>query len=93
MLLRVRVTPRAQTSRITHWDGAVLHVHLRASPKDGEANAELLRVLAKAFRVPKTSLLLKAGHASREKTIHSPLSLNLTPYAEGGSSTPPVAHG
>jgi uncharacterized protein (TIGR00251 family) len=92
MILRVRVTPRAQTSRIRHWDGAVLHVHLHASPKDGEANEELIRVLAKAFRLPKTSLRLQAGHTSREKRVELP-TIDLTRYAEGGSSTPPTAHG
>ncbi len=92
MLLRVRVTPRAQTSRITCWDGAVLHVHLHASPKDGEANAELIRVLAKAFGLPKSLIILKKGHASREKCVELP-TVDLTPYADGTSSTPPFAHG
>lgn len=92
MLLRVRVTPNARVSAITEWDGAMLHVRLHASPKDGEANEELLRLLAKAFHLPKTSLLLKTGHASREKRVELP-TVDLTRYAEGGSSTPPTAHG
>lgn len=92
MLLRVRVTPNAHTSTIVAWDGVLLHVRLHASPKDGEANAELIRVLAKIFGLPKSLIILKKGHTSREKCVELPM-IDLSRYAEGTSSTPPSAHG
>lgn len=73
MLLRVRVTPNAHASTIVAWDGVLLHVHLHASPKDGEANAELIRVLAKTFGLPKSLIILKKGHTSREKYVELPM--------------------
>ena len=44
-------------------------IRLNAPPVDGKANAELLKVLAKHFKVPKSSVQIKAGQSSRHKTI------------------------
>lgn len=46
-----------------------LVVYLRAKPHDGEANAALIKLLAKYFKVPKTSIKIIHGDKSRVKTI------------------------
>lgn len=44
-------------------------VYLRAKPHDGEANVALVKLLAKHFKVPKTSIKIINGVKSRRKII------------------------
>jgi uncharacterized protein len=41
-----------------------------APPEDGKANAALIRLLAKAWRLPKTSITIARGATSRTKLLH-----------------------
>ena len=71
----VRVTPKASRAKIGGLvalaDGRVaIQVHVNAPAQDGKANAALLRLLAKSWRLPKTSLGVIAGTTSRIKTVH-----------------------
>ena len=43
--------------------------YLRAKPHDGEANAALIKLLAKHFHVPKSSITIKKGQKSHTKII------------------------
>lgn len=70
----VRLTPKAKTNRIagiaTHADDAfTLKVSVTAAPERGKANAALLALLAKAWRLPKSSLRVVAGVTARHKVI------------------------
>ncbi|HZW16084.1 MAG TPA: DUF167 family protein [Brevundimonas sp.] len=72
--LPVRLTPGASADRIDGWnvdaDGRpVLKVRVRARPVEGEANAALLKLLAKALGVPKSAVSLDRGGQSRTKMI------------------------
>ncbi len=72
--LRIRVTPRGGADRIdaiqTDEAGhSVVRVRVRATPADGEANAAVIAVLAKALKLPKSRLGLVAGATARNKTI------------------------
>jgi uncharacterized protein (TIGR00251 family) len=44
-------------------------VRLNAPPVDGEANAELIDLMARTLRVPKVAITIKAGESSRRKTL------------------------
>ncbi len=72
--VRVRLTPRAGRDRIegvlAGGDGrAVLKVAVAAPPEGGKANAALIKLLARAWRLPKTSLSIVAGATTRGKTV------------------------
>ncbi len=71
--LRVRLTPRGGRDRIEGWidaDGErLLKVRVAAPPVDGAANAAVIALLAKALRLPKSSLTLVAGETARIKTV------------------------
>lgn len=71
--LRVRVTPKAKSERIKKEigvDGTPLYkVYVNAAPEDGKANEAVIKLLAKALGVSKSSLTITRGHTSREKTI------------------------
>jgi len=65
----VRVQPRASRSQIAgELDGA-LKVRLAAPPVDGEANDELIRLLARLFDLPRSRVALLAGQTSKNKLV------------------------
>lgn len=64
--IAVRVTPKASRNRIVEENGA-LRVYVTVAPEGGKANAAVIKLLAKALGVPKSSLVLIRGQSSREK--------------------------
>jgi uncharacterized protein (TIGR00251 family) len=66
-LLHVRVQPRARRNEVVGWPGPALRVRVTAAPADGEANRAVTRLLADAFRVPPSSIMLVRGVAARDK--------------------------
>lgn len=65
----VRVIPRASRSEIVgEYDGS-LKVKLASPPVDGAANAELIKLLAKKFDVPKGDVEILSGETSKNKRI------------------------
>ena len=72
--IAVRLTPGAASDRIDGWDvdadgRPVLKVRVRARPVEGEANAALIRLLAKALGVPKSAVAIDRGGQSRTKRL------------------------
>jgi uncharacterized protein len=72
--LVVRLTPKGGRDCIdgieTLADGrSVLKVRVRAAPSEGEANAALVRLLAKAVGVPPRDVALSAGATARIKRL------------------------
>lgn len=74
MQIAVRVTPRGGRDAIEGWitdaDGRpVLKLRVAAAAADGQANAAVLALLAKALGRPKSALGLIAGQTARLKRI------------------------
>jgi uncharacterized protein len=74
LLVDIRLQPGASRARVDGLavldDGAtVLKVRVTEPPEDGKANAALIRLLAKAWKLPKSALTLVAGHSDRRKTL------------------------
>ena len=69
MRFQVLVVPRASRSKIAGVHAGALKVTLAAAPVDGEANAELCKVLAKALGVSKRAVQITHGEHSKHKTI------------------------
>jgi len=65
----VRVVPRAARSSITGEHDGALRVRVAAPPVDGAANAELLRVLARALDIPARDVEMTSGHTSKLKQV------------------------
>jgi hypothetical protein len=66
---RVRVVPRASKTAVAgEFDGA-LKVRISAPPVDGAANGELVRFIAKHLGVPKASVEIAGGGASKTKLV------------------------
>jgi hypothetical protein len=74
LLVDLRLQPGASRARVDGLavldDGAtVLKVRVTEPPEDGKANAALIKLLAKAWKLPKSALSLVAGHTDRRKTL------------------------
>jgi uncharacterized protein YggU (UPF0235/DUF167 family) len=72
--LAVRLTPKGGRDAIDGIellaDGrSVLKVRVRVAPSEGEANAALVRLLAKAVGVPPRDVTLAAGATARVKRL------------------------
>jgi uncharacterized protein (TIGR00251 family) len=74
IVVAVRLTPKGGRDAIdgiaTLADGQmVLKMRVRAAPSEGEANAALTGLLAKALRVPPRSVGIVAGASARIKRV------------------------
>jgi uncharacterized protein YggU (UPF0235/DUF167 family) len=72
--LAVKLTPGTAADRIDGWDvdaegRPVLKVRVRARPVEGEANAALVKLIAKTLGVPKSAVTLQRGGQSRTKIL------------------------
>lgn len=70
----IRVTPKASRDKIDgladEADGRqVLKVAVTVVPEDGKANDAVIKLLAKAWKVPRSSVSVVLGHTSRSKTL------------------------
>jgi uncharacterized protein len=65
----VLVTPRASRARLGPIHGDRIKVAVCAPPVDGEANAAVIELVAKALGVPRTAVSIAAGAGSRRKTV------------------------
>ncbi len=71
----LRVTPKASRNAVTGLaatagGGRVLKVAVTTVPENGKANEAVIKLLSKAWKVPKTSLTVVAGATDRNKILH-----------------------
>jgi uncharacterized protein (TIGR00251 family) len=74
MLIAVRVTPRGGRDGVDGWirddsGRPLLKVRVAAPAAEGQANAAVLAVLAKALGRPKSAFALLSGQTARVKRI------------------------
>ena len=69
LTIQVKVKPNATEQTIQEISENNFIVSLKSAPKDGKANQELIKFLAKRFNVPKSHISIKSGLSSRHKLI------------------------
>ncbi len=69
MTFSIKVHPRAKKNAITGEVGGVLKLALTAPPVDGKANEACIEFFAKLLKVPRSSVTIASGQASRNKVI------------------------
>jgi uncharacterized protein len=67
--LRVRVKPRAARDELAGEREGALLVRLMAPPVEGEANAALVRLLARALGLAPSALTIAQGARGRDKVL------------------------
>ena len=70
----VRLTPRGGRDVVEGWatdaaGRALLKVRVRAAPTDGQANAALIALVAKALDRPRSAIRIVSGETTRLKII------------------------
>jgi uncharacterized protein (TIGR00251 family) len=65
----VKVHPRAKKNAITGELGDALKVSLTTPPVEGRANEACIEFFAKLLKVPRSSVTIASGQASRNKVI------------------------
>ena len=65
----VRVVARASFSGIVGEHDGALRVRVAAPPVEGAANRELIKVLAKSFKLPLNAVEIVSGVNSKSKTV------------------------
>jgi hypothetical protein len=68
--LAVRLTPRTRAARIDAIEDGRLKIAVTAPAAENQANEALLRLLAKEWRLPRSSLSIAVGATSRNKVVH-----------------------
>ena len=69
LILRVRVQPRAHRDETAGLHGNQLKIRLRAPPIDGNANASLVRFVARLCGVPMKDVEIISGASGRDKRV------------------------
>jgi len=71
--VNVKIKPGAKEAKVVEkedvYGNQSLEVFVKALPKKGEANAEMIKILGKYFSVPKSHIKIKSGFKSRNKII------------------------
>ncbi len=70
LAIAIRVTPRAGRDALSAGTDDHLVARLAAAPVDGQANAALIALVAKAFGLPRRAVNLVAGDTARVKRLH-----------------------
>ena len=69
VFLSIKLQPRASANEVGEALGNELRVKVTAAPVDRAANEALIKLLAKHFDCPRSSVELVRGHISRHKVV------------------------
>ncbi|AUG99578.1 DUF167 family protein YggU [Pectobacteriaceae bacterium CE70] len=69
LVIQLYIQPKASRDLIVGLHGDELKVAITAPPVDGQANAHLIKFLAKQFRVAKGLVTIEKGELGRHKQI------------------------
>lgn len=67
--LDLHIQPRASKTEVVGRHGDAVKIRVKAPPVEGAANDELIRFLAKRFKVARSAVRLVSGAASRHKQV------------------------
>ena len=69
MVLQIRVKPRARVSALEQNPDGTWIARLKAAPVDGQANEELVALVAEHFNCRRSAVTIKAGASGRMKLV------------------------
>lgn len=67
--VQILARPGASRRRIVRLEARGLVIALNSPPEKGKANDELIDLLARTLRVPRTTMTIVHGQNSRQKTV------------------------
>ena len=69
MQITIRVIPRARRNAVDVQPDGSYRVCTTAAPADGDANAAVIKMLAKHLGVPKSTIKIIRGQTARDKVL------------------------
>lgn len=69
LILRLYIQPKANQDKIIGQHGDEIKVTITAPPVDGQANAHLIKFLAKQFNVTRRQICIEKGQQGRHKQV------------------------
>lgn len=69
MILRIKVKPNSRTAILIQEPDGSWRAQLKSPPVDGNANAELVALVADHFQCRKADIEIKSGASSRTKLM------------------------
>lgn len=81
--LRIKAQPNASKNEFCDvYDNDAIKIRIKAPAVEGAANKELVKFLAKSFRVSKSDILFKTGQNSKIKIVAFPLNEKFKDWIE-----------
>ena len=68
-VIQVKAKPGSGKSALEELNDGSFLAHLKAPPAEGKANAELIALVAKHFKVRKAAVAIKSGAGARIKLL------------------------
>jgi uncharacterized protein len=68
-IIQVKVKPSSRASELEELKDGSFYATLKSAPVDGKANAELIALVAKHFKLPKAAVAIKSGVGARTKLV------------------------
>ena len=72
LYLNIKVLPRSSKQEVTRIDANLYGVRVFAAPAKGEANKEVIKLIAAHFGLPPSLVEIVRGHTSRNKVVALP---------------------
>ena len=69
VIIPIKVVLRSQNSQVVGWENEELKIKLKAVPEKGKANEELISLLSKTFKIPKSQISIIQGLKSTHKKV------------------------
>lgn len=69
VILDITVAPKSSRNKISIDSTNTIKIYLTAPPVNGKANAELISLLSKTLKVPRTSITIIHGESAKKKRI------------------------
>ncbi len=67
---KIKVIPNSSKNEIIEkMSDGTIKIKLKAPPIDGKANEELIKFLAKEWKIPKNNIEIKSGKTSKNKIL------------------------
>ena len=69
VIIQVKVKPKSRVSTLEQAEGGTWLARVKAAPIDGEANKELIALVAGHFHCRKSAVSIKSGASGRMKLV------------------------
>ena len=69
MIIQAIVKTKQKESKIEELEDGTYRVYVKASPIDGKANMEVVKIMSKYFKVPQANINIKLGKTTGKKII------------------------